>query len=350
MVDFWFNHFNVSENKGLTKLWTSNYEQVAIRPHVLGKFRDLLMATAKHPAMLVYLDNWRNTDPNSPQAKGGFRGLNENYARELMELHTLGINGGYSQADVESLTRIFTGWSVITQQQPTADASGFVFVRDRHDPSDKVLLGKKITGGGPDGGLREGEEALALLAQHPATARHISYKLAQYFVADDPPEGLVSQLADRFIATDGDIKAVLLKLFESDAFWREAYYQRKFKTPYQYLLSIARAVGAVSPTEQDLTRIYGFMNQLGMPLYRCQMPNGYAQVEGPWLNPDAMMRRVSLAIATVNHRPPENKPDPPALQATLGNQLSAETRAIVNDAPMHLRSALMMGSPDMMYR
>ncbi len=150
MVDFWFNHFNISVDKGLVKLWTGSYEQTAIRPHALGKFRDLLGATAKHPAMLFYLDNWLNTDPNSRSARGRFKGLNENYARELLELHTLGVNGGYAQADVESLTRILTGWSLVRRGQKSPDASGFIFVPNRHDSSNKILLGQMIPGEGID--------------------------------------------------------------------------------------------------------------------------------------------------------------------------------------------------------
>ncbi|MEO0455261.1 MAG: DUF1800 domain-containing protein [Cyanobacteria bacterium P01_A01_bin.114] len=350
MVDFWFNHFNVFAGKGLTMLWTGAYEQTAIRPHALGKFRDLLGATAKHPAMSFYLDNWRNTDPNSPGAQGRFKGLNENYARELMELHTLGVDGGYTQADVENLARILTGWSLVRHQQPSSDEngpdeSGFVFARARHAPGDKVLLGETIPGGGID----EGETALDLLAQHSATARHIGYKLAQYFVADTPPEGLINQLADRFSATDGDIRAVLEALFESDEFWQQAHYQRKFKTPYQYLLSMARAVGLTDLSEERLKRLKGAMNHLGMPLYRCRTPDGYAQVEAAWLSPDAMVRRVSFAIATVNQHKAA-KPEAEALLETLGEQFSAETLAAIEEAPRSLRPALILGSPEMMYR
>jgi uncharacterized protein (DUF1800 family) len=346
MVDFWFNHFNVFEGKNLTGLWIQAYERSAIRPHALGKFGELLLATAKHPAMLFYLDNWRNSAPEGDRARGPFRGLNENYARELLELHTLGVDGGYSQADVESLARILTGWSMVHPQQPVAEQNGFIFVSDRHDPSDKTLLGKAIRGGG----VEEGEAAIAWLAQQPATARHISYKLAQYFVADTPPETLTNRLSERFLATTGDLKAVLQTLFASDEFWQESTYQRKFKTPYQYLLSINRAVGVTSPPEAGLRQMGGFMNQLGMPLYRCAAPDGYAQVEASWLNADAVMRRVSLAVATVNRQASARATEPDDLLETLSGQISPETRAIVNDAPVNLRAALLLGSPDMMYR
>ena len=182
MVDFWFNHFNVFAGKGLTRLWVGAYEEQAIRPHVFGKFRELLEATARHPAMLFYLDNWRNTAPESSGTRGRFKGLNENYARELMELHTLGVDGGYTQDDVIALAQILTGWG-LARPRRLGDGSGFLFDERRHDYSDKVFLGTLIRGSGMD----EVEQALDILARHPATAEHISYKLAQYFVADKPP-------------------------------------------------------------------------------------------------------------------------------------------------------------------
>ncbi|MGD1867746.1 MAG: DUF1800 domain-containing protein [Phormidesmis sp.] len=345
MADFWFNHFNVFLGKGLTKLWVGVYEKDAIRPHALGKFRNLLGATAKHPAMSFYLDNWRNTDPNSRRARGPYQGLNENYARELMELHTMGVNGGYTQADVQSLTRILTGWGLGRTREASADGSGFTFEPVRHDGSDKTLLGQSI----PGGGLDEGERALDLLAQHPSTARHISYKLAEYFVSDTPPEGLVSRLSDRFLATDGDIRAVLSSLFESDQFWDDAYFQVKFKTPYQYLISMVRATGLSEPDENTVRRIVGAMGQLGMPLYRCRTPDGYSQQESAWLNADAMLQRLNFArMAAGLDR--ENRPNAAALKETLGEAFSAQTLAVVDDSPAGMRPALLLGSPEMMYR
>ena len=345
MVDFWFNHFNVFAHNGMTILWLSNYEDAAIRTHALGKFRDLLGATAKHPAMLFYLDNWRNTAPNSPGAKGPFQGLNENYARELMELHTLGVDGGYSQADVESLARTLTGWSMVHQAQPTTEESGFIFAANRHDSSAKTLLGQALSGRG----IEEGERALDLLSGHPSTANHISYKLAQFFVADTPPAGLVSRLADRFLESEGDIAQTLLALFNSDEFWDAKYYQRKFKTPYQYVLSMVRAMGVTDPSQEVLTRLNGSMNQLGMPLYRCRTPDGYDQTENAWLSPDVMMRRVSMAI-TVTHVVRGSKPEPSQLLETLGAQMTGEERQLIANAPNHLKASLMLGSPSMMYR
>jgi len=355
MVDFWFNHFNVFVGKQLTMLWVGDYEQAAIRPHALGKFRDLLGATARHPAMLYYLDNWRNSDPNSPTARGQFKGLNENYARELLELHTLGVNGGYSQADVENLARVLTGWSIVSHRQPSPDESGFVFVAERHASGNKALLGTTI----PSSGIAEGEAALDLLAQHPMTARHISYKLAQHFIADVPPEPLVTRLADRFLSTEGDIAAVLQTLFESDEFWQPNYYQQKFRTPYQYVLSLARAMGLGTEdswfmgnpavTNKSIKTLKDYINQLGMPLYRCRTPDGYGQVASSWLSPDAMLRRVSLTMPLSNINR-DLRPDSTTLLATLGSQFSPEALSIIESAPPHQQAALVLGSPEMMYR
>jgi len=345
MTDFWFNHFNVFLAKGLTKLWVGVYEKDVIRPNALGKFRTLLGATAKHPAMSFYLDNWRNTDPNSQRAKGPYKGLNENYARELMELHTMGVDGGYTQGDVENLTRILTGWGLARTREESPNGSGFVFEPVRHDGSDKTLLGQTIPGGGQD----EGERALDMLAEHPSTARHIGYKLAEYFVSDTPPERLVTRLGDRFLATDGNIRAVLTSLFESDEFWDDAHYQNKFKTPYQYLISMVRATGLSNPDDNMVRRLVGSMGQLGMPLYRCRTPNGYAQVESAWLNADAMLQRLNFARMAAN-LDRENRPTAAALKETLGEAFSPQTLAVIEDSAPGMQPALLLGSPEMMYR
>ena len=343
MVDFWFNHFNVFFGKGLTALWVGNYEEKAIRPHVFGRFRDLLAATARHPAMLFYLDNWQNTAPNSRGARGRFKGINENYARELMELHTLGVDGGYSQEDVVSLARILTGWG-ISRRDRNGDGSGFYFDAKRHDFSDKVFLGNNIIGRGKE----EVEEVLDILATHPATARHISYKLTQYFVSDRPPEGLVNSLAKSFLTTDGNIAAVLNSLFTSKEFLDHQYYGNKFKTPYQYIVSIYRSTNNKKP---KLKATYGMLRQLGMPLYGCRTPNGYQNTRDGWLVPDAMMRRVSFATALARGYSKEQKSrDPSLLMATLGNLFSPNTLEVLNNSNPNLKVALILGSPEMMYR
>ncbi|MEM8504611.1 MAG: DUF1800 domain-containing protein [Cyanobacteria bacterium P01_D01_bin.1] len=344
MVDFWFNHFNVYMPKGMVRMWVGSYEQMAIRPHTFGKFRNLLGATAKHPAMQLYLDNWMNIAPNSRHGRGSDKTLNENYARELLELHTLGVDGGYTQADVESLTRIFTGWD-LARRLNSPENNGFRFEPGRHDPTDKVFLGQRIVGGG----VEEGEKALDILASHPATARHISYKLAQYFVADAPPEALVNRLAERFLSSDGDIRAVLTMLFDSDEFWSLNHYQNKFKTPYQYLFSTVRAIGLASPANEILQRLEGTLDQLSMPLYQCRPPDGYAQVESAWLNADAMMRRTSFSAAIYRLKA-QDRPGAADLLATLGDQFSDQTLDVLNGSPAQLQPTLILGSPEMMYR
>jgi uncharacterized protein (DUF1800 family) len=363
MVDFWFNHFNVFSGKGLTFLWVGSYESQAIRPYSMGRFRDLLGATARHPAMLFYLDNWQNTAPNSPGAKGRFKGLNENYARELMELHTLGVNGGYTQQDVMSLAKILTGWGM----GRASGSNGFKFDADRHDFSDKLFLGQTIKGSG----VQEVEQALDMLAKHPATARHISYKLAQYFVTDVPPQSLVDRLTQRYLATDGNIRAMLETLFRSEEFWDSKVYNAKFKTPYQYVVSAMRAAG----TEVEHPRpLYAVLQQLGMPPYGCQTPDGYKNTEAAWLNPDGLSRRLSFATALANgqlgavavlggrdrlgDRPSSanqalatSKPvDAQQLMITLGDRLSDKTKQAIATSPSHLQAALILGSPDFMRR
>ncbi|HEV3114822.1 MAG TPA: DUF1800 domain-containing protein [Candidatus Binataceae bacterium] len=384
MVYFWFNHFNVFVGKGLDYLWTGAFEQEAIRPYALGRFRDLLGATASHPAMLFYLDNWLNTGPGTPGARGKFEGLNENYARELMELHTLGVNGGYTQHDVIELARIFTGWGLVnrggarrsglwrwlrrTSGEGAGTGSGFYFDPARHDFGNKIFLGHTIEGSG----MGEGQQALDILARNPATANHIAYELTQYFVADDPPPALVARLSATFLNTDGDIRAVLDALFHSPEFWDRKYYANRFKTPYQFVVSAVRAVG-VSP--RNFRPLLGTMAQLGEPLYACQTPDGYKFTQAAWLNPDAMMRRLSFATALGNGRlplttlPPEdgpeggaitpaamppprapaiNPPDPYELAATVGNSFTHQTAATVRESPPQLRAALILGSPEFM--
>ncbi|GGA09530.1 DUF1800 domain-containing protein [Okeania sp. KiyG1] len=342
MVDFWFNHFNISVDKGnLARLWVGTYERDAIRPYALGNFRNLLGATAYHPAMLFYLDNWLNTAPNSKGVRGRFKGLNENYARELMELHTIGVNGGYTQQDIITLARIFTGWGI---RRHGGDGSGFKFFSDRHDYSDKIFLGIPIKGGG----IEEGEKALDILASHPSTARFISYKLAQYFVADTPPGSLVNKLAKKFQETNGNIRDVLQTLFNSPEFWEEKYYGSKFKTPYQYIISAARATDIDKPR---WGRIKQFLEQLGMKLYACKTPDGYKNTKEAWLNPDAIMRRISFATMISRGHLNQGKPKPidrQQLSATLGNNFSAQTQAVISSSPERLQAPLMLGSPEMM--
>jgi uncharacterized protein (DUF1800 family) len=390
MVDFWYNHFNVFSRKGVDEMLVGAYEQEAIRPHALDRFRDLLEATARHPAMLYYLDNWRNTAPNTSAKGKRNQGLNENYARELMELHTLGVDGGYTQQDVIALAKIFTGWTFRRSSQPNVDSNGFYFDAKHHDYSDKVFLGHTIKGSG----MAEAEQALDILAKSPATAHHISYQLAQYFVSDQPPKALVDKLAQTFLATDGNIREVLSTLFHSSEFQDSHVYGAKFKTPYQYAISAVRSTGI---DVQNFRPIRGFLQQMGMPLYGCLTPDGYKNTEDVWLNPDAMTRRLSFATtlargrlplttpptttATVSpsamaetrrgkliaglgfggiqatppmnpstNRPPIAPVDPVQLSNTLGNLFSPQTQHAIATSPPNLRAALILGSPEFMRR
>lgn len=375
MVDFWFNHFNVYSGKGLDRVLVENYEREAIRPYAMGKFRDLLGATAHHPAMLFYLDNWLSVAPGYQSARrvptvAKSSGLNENYARELMELHTLGVDGGYSQADVTELARMLTGWT-INPRKGRGD-SAFYFDADKHDRGTKQWLGHTVA----NRNQAEGDWALDVLAAAPATAHHISYQLAQYFVSDKPPAALVDRLAQRFQDSHGDIRAVLKTLFNSPEFRSPQARNAKFKTPYRYLLSSVRAAGVpVSNVRPLLATAY----QLGMPLYGCQTPDGYKTTEDAWLNPDAMTRRVNFAVAFASGKLPFARPlespsedggglkrdmkmaggkfnpdwasapvDYDALLATLSGAISADTLAVIQQSEPRLRASLLLGSPDFM--
>ncbi len=369
MVDFWFNHFNVFAQKGLDHLWIGAYEEVAIRPHALGRFGDLLLATARHPAMLFYLDNWENSAPGSRMPNGRTVGLNENYARELMELHTLGVDGGYTQADVIALARILTGWGLARPRMMPPDRSGFYFDPTRHDDGVKHFLGRDIAANGE----AEGVEALDTLAKSPATARHIGFELAQYFVADTPPPALVERLVSRFRDSGGDIRAVLKTLFASREF-RDSI-GVKYKTPYQFVLSAVRASGRPVRNPRPLL---GTMARSGMPLYGCPTPDGYKNTEDAWLSPEATTLRVSFATALASGGLPLDQvpsvtpvaamgpgmggviaPDPAtrgtpvdaaALETLLGPALSPRDRGAIDDAEPKLRAAMLLGGPDFMRR
>ncbi len=359
MVDFWYNHFNVYSDKGLARLWIGAYEREAIRPYALGKFRDLLGATARHPAMLFYLDNWQNSAPNFNRKKGRPQGLNENYARELMELHTLGVDGGYTQADTIALAKIFTGWGFKQPNQTVLDGYSFQFNRNRHDFNNKIFLGQDIVGSG----IGEGELALDLLSRNPSTARQIGFKLAQYFIADNPPKSAIDRLSSRFIATDGNIKLVLETLFKSPEFWNRKYYSNKFKTPYQYALSAIRSTGL---DVNNVKPLNDFLNQSGMSIYGCPTPNGYKNTQDAWLNPDSMTRRLNFATNLGGGRlsllapqlttpkpvvpPTYTSLDSTQLSITLGNKFSSKTQQAIDTSTPDIRAALILGSPEFMNR
>jgi uncharacterized protein (DUF1800 family) len=301
MTDFWLNHFNVYLKKGQLAPWNLvDYEQNAIAPHAMGKFEDLLVATAKSPAMLFYLDNHTSIGPHSiaamraqanPGAKNKAPGLNENYARELMELHTLGVDGGYTQKDVTEVAKVFTGWTIEEPRQGV----GFNFNERRHEPGPKVVMGKTIQ----ENGEQEGLEVLHRLATSPATAHHLSQQLAERFVSDTPPPALVDRMAKTYLHSEGDIRQVLRTLFASPEFWSREAYRAKVKTPEEFVLSAVRATGG----EVDRPAIVlNAMGQLGMPFFGCQTPNGYSWAAGPWVNSGDLLNRINIALALASHK------------------------------------------------
>jgi uncharacterized protein (DUF1800 family) len=345
MTDFWFNHFNVFFGKGADRFFIGSYEREAIRPYALGKFGDLLAATAHHPAMLFYLDNWENTDPKSRFAlKAALRqgkqiGINENYAREIMELHTLGVNGGYTQDDVTTLAHILTGWG-LGRGQGLEGKAEFEFDPNRHDWDNQMFLGHPFDGGGQD----EVDRALNYLAHHPSTAHHIAFELAQYFVADQPPASLVNKLADAFARSDGDISFVLRVLFHAPEFWDPKYEQVKFKPPFRFVVSALRADG-VFP-QGDTRKLQGAIGQMGEPLYRCQTPNGYAITNDEWLNSDAVLKRIAFVKALGQLASPDA---PQTIEGALGQTWSANTLTTVRNATPDLQAPLLLGSPEFLY-
>lgn len=276
LVDFWFNHFNVFAGKGATRNYLTEYEREAIRPYVLGNFRDMLEATAKSPAMLFYLDNWQN----------GVRGINENFARELMELHTLGVDGGYTQDDIINVARALTGWTIRPRE-----GSGTQFVSRLHDDKVKTVLGHTIKAGG---GQNDIEQVLDILAAHPSTARHLATKLATRFVSDTPPSALVDRATARFTATRGDLREVVLTIITSPEFFAPETYRAKVKTPLDFVASALRATGAELRSALPLARE---LREMGMPLYFCQPPTGYADTASTWVSAGALVSRMNFALA-----------------------------------------------------
>ncbi len=308
MADFWLNHFNVYLHKNEeTPYYLVSYERDVIRPRALGKFEDLLEATAHSPAMLLYLDNSSSMGPDSPAAekakqaaarrpdkkKVAPEGLNENYARELMELHTLGVNGGYTQADVTQVARVLTGWTVDKPQR----GGSFRFDDSRHEPGAKKVLGKKIK----EHGEREGEQLLHMLATRPATGKFISRKLAVRFVGDDPPQSLVDSMAKTYLKSDGDISAVLKTLFHAPEFWSTDSYRAKVKTPLEYVVSAARASNADIANMQPLTNA---LKDMGMPLYGAVPPTGYKWDASDWVSTGALVNRMNFALTLAANKLP----------------------------------------------
>jgi uncharacterized protein (DUF1800 family) len=276
LVDFWFNHFNVFARKGPTGLFVRDHEDRAIRPHVFSRFRDLLGATARSPAMLIYLDNWQSNDR---------RGLNENYARELLELHTLGVEGGYTQLDVINVARAFTGWTVARD-----GSSGFRFATRLHDREAKRVLGVDMSAGG---GIDDGERVLDIVARHPSTARHIALKLSERFVSNTAPATLVERAAKRFATTHGNLREVVRVIVTSPEFFDPAVRQQKIKTPLEFVVSALRASDAEVVSTGALVRA---LADMGMPLYLCQPPTGYDETADSWVSSGALVNRINFAM------------------------------------------------------
>ncbi|MEO8430296.1 MAG: DUF1800 domain-containing protein [Acidobacteriota bacterium] len=386
MVDFWMNHFNVYAAKGLDRVLLTSFERDTIRPRIWGRFEDLLLATAKSPAMLFYLDNARSVaDPeHRPAARRSFRrepspasagtpetaraakgGLNENYARELMELHTLGVDGGYTQKDVTELARVLTGWSM-----ERAASGEFTFRPRAHDAGSKTVLGHVFAAGGMD----EGEAMIRILARHPATARHLARKLCERLVSDDPPDALIARVAARSLASGGDLRETVRAVVESSEFFDPAFFQAKVKSPFEYVVSAVRASGSSTDAGRPLLKQ---IEQMGEPLYLCQPPTGYSDAAAAWVNSGAIVARLNFALALASNRIPGTDVDlsrllspaeseDPARAADalarglLGRDLSPETRSTIarrlqeraaagegaEASPLSLVAALVIGSPE----
>ena len=346
MDDFWFNHFNVFAGKGEVKWYLTSYERDVIEPHALGKFKDLVTETAKSPAMLFYLDNFLSVDPKAAARQaaqramrqqmhrypyGGYpapipaaqkkkqeRGLNENYGRELMELHTLGVDGGYTQKDVTEVARCFTGWTI----EKPREIAKFKFDEKQHDPDPKVVLGKKIHAGG----MKDGEQVIDLLTKNPNTAKFISTKLARRFVSDNPPPALVERMAKTFQKSDGDIREVMRAMIYSPEFWSRDAYRAKIKTPYELVVSSVRALGTDVDTPMPLVQWVG---RIGEPLYQCQPPTGYSDKAETWVNTGALLSRLNFSLAMAGNKVRGSRSDVAAL---LGSDSQTDPRQALDRA------------------
>lgn len=340
LVLFWSNHFAVSIAKGNhLKVLTGPYEREAIRPHVLGRFADMLRAVETHPAMLFYLDNNQSIGPQSRNGLTSHRGLNENLAREILELHTLGVGGGYSQADVTRLARVLTGWTVIWPDDDAIYGGHFTFAVSHHEPGSQTVLGRAY----PQEDAGQGLAVLDDLARHPATARHIARKLAAHFVADNPPPALVDDLAGVFTRNDGDLAAVTRALLDSPIAWQAPL--TKMRAPQEFLIAGMRIMGAVS----DPPAVLDMLNNLGQPLWRPPGPNGFGDAGGDWISPRGLAARLDIAAAWGRRN---DLVDPLGLmEAVLGPAVSVDTRAAVAGAESRRQGlAILLMAPELQRR
>src|ERR1700730_12321681 len=368
MVDFWTNHFNVFAAKGADRWLLTSYDGDTIRPHTLGRFYDLLVADAQSPAMLFYLDNFQSVSPNAqppqqrpgagrrplaelmrmsnnpqqqrPQQQQQRRGINENYARELMELHTLGVDGGYTQKDVQEVARCFTGWSIFAPRGGAAaaqavmngrladmlreNAGKFQFNARAHDDGEKIVLGHKIPAGG---GIKDGLMVLDIVAHHPATAKFIATKLVRRFVSDDPPPALVDRVAQTFTKTDGDIREVLKAIFFSPEFNSAEAYRAKVKRPFELAISSVRTLGADT---NGGPQYHQWIARMGQPLYGFQTPNGYSDVAENWVNTGALLERMNFGLALVSIRIPGTRVDLSRFVSDMNNGTSVDRARLLD--------------------
>ncbi len=342
LVAFWSNHFCISANKGgLARMWAGSFEREAIRPHVLGRFGDMLKAVEQHPAMLFFLDNQQSLGPESRAGQNRKRGLNENLAREIMELHTLGVGGGYSQEDVTSLARIITGWTFAGRQGQLGAPGSFVFNANAHQPGAQRLLGNTYE----NNGVAQGEAALADIARHPSTAKFIATKFARHFVADDPPPALVARLQETFRNTDGDLKALTFALLDSDEAWQAPL--TKLRSPYEFLVATGRLLGRIP---EDPGRYLGSLNLLGQPLWSPSGPNGFPDTNAAWAAPEGMKLRLDVS-AQVASRLADSIDPRDLLELVAADAASPETRRTVEHAESRQQAlALLLMSPEFQRR
>jgi len=360
MTDFWLNHFNVFAQKGAPEpYYLAEYERDVIRPHSLGKFRDLLESVAKSPAMLFYLDNARSmadttrprlasinrnprrllrADPDMRQRLNQLRngGLNENYGRELLELHTLGVDGGYSQQDVINVARALTGWTI----RPPAAGGGFIFRPEMHDAGEKIVLGHKLKA---NRGIEDGEDVLDIVSRHPSTAKYIAAKLARRFISDNPPQAVVDRAAQVFMKSDGDIREVVRAIITSNEFYSRQAFRSKVKSPFEVVVSAMRAMNAAPDSTPRTAQMIAY---LGQPIYGHQAPNGWPETGDAWMNTGAILNRINFGMAAAANRipganvrsipgidslvtAPRQKQVDAVVSVLLGGSVSPDTRAVL---------------------
>jgi uncharacterized protein (DUF1800 family) len=336
---FWSNHFCVSADKGQVRPIAGAYEREAIRANLRGRFADMLVAVETHPAMLMYLDNAGSIGPNSVAGKNRGRGLNENLAREILELHTLGVRTVYTQDDVTRFANVITGWTIAQPRQDAVHGGEFTFNERMHEPGAQAIIGKNY----PDTGFEQGRAVLAALARHPATARHVATKLARHFVADDPPLTLVDRLTKRFLDTDGDLKELAKALVAAPEAWAPS--RGKLKRPGEWIIATLRAAGI---TEPDIRPVIQAQNMLGEPLWRPPAPNGFADDDATWL--DGLAQRLDVANQLARRL--GDKADPKAVfEETIAPLASADTRQTIARAESRPQAmALLFMAPEFQRR